>query len=91
MDIAIRNLCKTYRGGIVALDGIDLDSPTGMFGLLGQNGAGKTTLTRILAGILRPTTGSVTVGTHDLATESGCVAAKRRLGYLPQELASTPT
>lgn len=90
MDIAIRNLRKTYRGGVTALDGVDLDIPTGMVGLLGQNGAGKTTLMRILAGILRPTAGSVTVGAHDLAKEPGRVAVKRTLGYLPQELALYP-
>ena len=90
MDITVRNLRKTYRGGVTALDAVDLDITTGMFGLLGQNGAGKTTLMRVLAGILRPTTGSVTVGSHDLATESGRVAVKRTLGYLPQELGLYP-
>lgn len=90
MDIIIRSLRKTYRGGVTALDGIDLDIRTGMFALLGQNGAGKTTLMRILAGILRPTAGSVTVGAHDLAAESGRLAVKRTLGYLPQELALYP-
>jgi ABC-2 type transport system ATP-binding protein len=90
MDITIRNLTKTYRGGVTALDGIDLDIPTGMFGLLGQNGAGKTTLLRILAGILRPTAGVVTVGLHDLSSEQARVAVKRMLGYLPQELGLYP-
>ena len=52
MDIEITALTKTYRGGVHALSGIDLQIPTGMFGLLGTNGAGKTTLMRILAGVL---------------------------------------
>jgi ABC-2 type transport system ATP-binding protein len=44
---------------VTALDDLVLDIPTGMFGLLGSNGAGKTTLMRILAGLLRPTSGRV--------------------------------
>ena len=51
MDLTLRGIRKTYRGGITALDRLDLDIPPGMFGLLGPNGAGKTTLMRILAGV----------------------------------------
>ncbi|MGI9049462.1 MAG: ATP-binding cassette domain-containing protein [Rubrobacteraceae bacterium] len=65
---------------------MDLEIPTGMYGLLGPNGAGKTTLMRILAGILRPTSGSVHIGGLDCSTESGWTAVKRTLGYLPQDL-----
>jgi ABC-2 type transport system ATP-binding protein len=54
MRIEISGLTKTYRGGVAALDGLNLVVPTGMFGLLGANGAGKTTLMRILTGIVRP-------------------------------------
>jgi ABC-2 type transport system ATP-binding protein len=90
MRIVITGLGKTYRGGARALDGVDLTVPTGMFGLLGANGAGKTTLMRILAGLLRPSTGRVTVGDHDLDTAAGRVAVKRVLGYLPQDLGVYP-
>ncbi|MFG1920390.1 ABC transporter ATP-binding protein [Cryptosporangium sp. NPDC048952] len=90
MRIEISGLTKTYRGGVAALDGLDLTVPTGMFGLLGANGAGKTTLMRILAGVARPTSGSVTVGGHDLATSSGRTAVQRELGYLPQDLGVYP-
>src|SRR5690606_33515562 len=86
MDIEITTLTKTYRGGVHALSGIDLQIPTGMFGLLGTNGAGKTTLMRILAGVLPATSGRVLVGGHDLATPDGRTAVKQALGYLPQEL-----
>ena len=90
MQIEISGLTKTYRGRGAALDGVDLVVPTGMFGLLGANGAGKTTLMRILAGLLRPTAGRVTVGEHDLGTGTGRTAVQRTLGYLPQDLGVYP-
>ncbi|MEU4156429.1 ABC transporter ATP-binding protein [Actinoplanes sp. NPDC026670] len=90
MRIEISGLTKTYRGRVHALENLDLDIPTGMFGLLGANGAGKSTLMRILAGIVRPTAGRVVVGGHDLATGSGRTAVQRELGYLPQDLGVYP-
>ena len=90
MRIEISGLTKTYRGGVAALDGLDLVVPTGMFGLLGANGAGKTTLMRILAGIARPTSGRVTVGGHDIGTGAGRAAVQRDLGYVPQDLGVYP-
>jgi ABC-2 type transport system ATP-binding protein len=90
MRIEISGLTKTYRGRVAALDGVDLVVPTGMFGLLGANGAGKTTLMRILAGLMRPTTGRVTVGGHDIGTGAGRAAVQRTLGYLPQDLGVYP-
>jgi ABC-2 type transport system ATP-binding protein len=90
VDITIRQLTKVYRGNVHALRGIDLDVSSGMFGLLGPNGAGKTTLMRILAGILLPTSGMLTIAGEDCATERGRTAVKRMLGYLPQELGLYP-
>ncbi len=90
MRIEISGLTKTYRGGVAALDGLDLVVPIGMFGLLGANGAGKTTLMRILAGLVRPTSGRVTVGGHDMSTAAGSTAVQRSLGYLPQDLGVYP-
>jgi ABC-2 type transport system ATP-binding protein len=88
--IEITNLTKTYRGNVKALDGVTLDISTGMFGLVGPNGAGKTTLMRILAGLLRPSGGQVTVFGHDLSTMKGRQTAKALLGYLPQDLGLYP-
>ncbi len=91
--IEIKRLSKTYHKGahaVTALNGIDLEIGAGMFGLLGPNGAGKTTLMRILAGIVNPTGGSVSVAGHDLGTERGKQAVKATLGYLPQELGLYP-
>jgi ABC-2 type transport system ATP-binding protein len=87
--IEINSLTKTYGSGaktIHALNGIDLQIGSGMFGLLGPNGAGKTTFMRILAGIVNCSTGSVRIAGHDVTTESGKQAIKSFLGYLPQEL-----
>jgi len=90
MDIVLEQLTKTYRRGARALDQVDLAIPTGMFGLLGANGAGKTTLMRILAGVLRPTSGLARVGGHDITTSEGRTAVQRALGYLPQHLGLYP-
>lgn len=91
--IKINSLTKTYGVGgkaVHALNGIDLNIGSGMFGLLGPNGAGKTTFMRILAGIVNPSGGSIRVNGHDLTTESGKQAVKSMLGYLPQELGMYP-
>src|SRR5579884_386872 len=90
MQIEIHHLNKVYRGGVHALNDVDLTIPRGMFGLLGPNGAGKTTLIRILAGILRPTSGTLRLGTFDGNSEQGRTAIKRVLGYLPQDLGVYP-
>src|SRR5947199_5964272 len=90
MEITIHHLNKVYRGGVHALNDLDLTIPNGMFGLLGPNGAGKTTLMRIMAGILRPTSGDLYIGEYDCNTEHGRTAVKRIQGYLPQDLGVYP-
>jgi ABC-2 type transport system ATP-binding protein len=91
--IKINTLNKTYhtkRSSIHALKDVNLEIGAGMFGLLGPNGAGKTTLMRILAGIVNPSSGKVTIDGYDLADESGKQSVKSMLGYLPQELGMYP-
>lgn len=90
MNISLSAVTKAYRGRQRVLDGIDLEINEGMTGLLGANGAGKTTLIRLLTTVLKPTSGRITIGGHDLATRSGSRAVKRLLGYLPQELSLYP-
>lgn len=90
MQIDIEHLNKIYRGGVHAITDLNLVIPSGMYGLLGPNGAGKTTLMRILAGILRPSGGTIQVGEHDGNSERGRTAIKRILGYLPQDLGVYP-
>ena len=86
--LSIRDLVKVYPGPVCALQGLDLDVPTGMFGLLGPNGAGKTTFMRIVAGLLEPTSGSVTLDGVDIIADPAAVWSK--LGYLPQEFGFYP-
>ncbi len=79
--IQIASLSKRY-GAFTAVDSLDLVVPPGeLFGFLGPNGAGKTTTMRMIAGILRPTPGSVKIAGHDVATEP--LLAKRALGFIP--------
>lgn len=79
--IRLTDLTKRY-GSFTAVDHISLDVPRGeLFGFLGPNGAGKTTTLRMIAGILQPTTGTVTIAGHDIAVDP--VAAKQTLGFIP--------
>ena len=79
--ITLKQLAKRY-GDFTAVAGIDLEVPRGeLFGFLGPNGAGKTTTLRMIAGILRPTSGTVEIGGIDIARDP--VAAKMKLGFIP--------
>jgi ABC-type multidrug transport system ATPase subunit len=79
--IELTALTKRY-GSFTAVDAIDLRVPKGeLFGFLGPNGAGKTTTLRMIAGILRPTAGTVKIGGVDIAADP--IAAKRILGFIP--------
>ncbi len=79
--IQLKALTKRY-GTFTAVDAIDLHVPKGqLFGFLGPNGAGKTTTLRMIAGILRPTSGRVRIGGIDIAEHP--TAAKSVLGYIP--------
>jgi ABC-type multidrug transport system ATPase subunit len=86
--LVVRQLVKVYPGPVTALRGVDLDLPNGMFGLLGPNGAGKSTFMRILAGLLEPTSGTVTLDGEDIVAKPERV--RERLGYLPQEFGFYP-
>ncbi len=79
--IQLKSLTKRY-GTFTAVDAINLEVPHGqLFGFLGPNGAGKTTTLRMIAGILRPTTGTVHINGIDVAKDP--IAAKAILGYIP--------
>jgi ABC-2 type transport system ATP-binding protein len=83
--ISVDKLTKTYASGFQALKPIDLTIERGeIFALLGPNGAGKTTLIGIICGLVRPTSGTVTVDGHDNVRDYR--AARSLLGLVPQEL-----
>lgn len=84
----IEELIKVYPGPVPALKGINLSIDQGMFGLLGPNGAGKSTLMKILAGLLEPTSGTVTLDGENIIDEPKNIWSK--LGYLPQEFGFYP-
>jgi len=79
--IAVQNLVKTY-GAFKAVDDVSLNvEPGEIHGFLGPNGAGKTTTMRMIAGLLKPTSGRIIVNNHDMEQEPE--AAKGSLGFIP--------
>jgi ABC-type multidrug transport system ATPase subunit len=86
--LTIRNLSKTYANGVQALKGVSLDIPHGMFGLLGPNGAGKSTLMRTIATLQDADSGTIHLNELDVLADKP--AARRVLGYLPQEFGVYP-
>ncbi len=85
--LTISGLNKVYDSGHHALKQIDLDIRRGeIFALLGPNGAGKTTLIGIICGLVRLSSGTVTVDGHDISRDYR--AARSRIGLVPQETAT---
>ena len=83
--IEIHSLNKTYDNGFRALDNINLEIKSGeIFALLGPNGAGKTTLINAVCGIVRPTSGTISVSGYDNISQYR--EARAALGLVPQEL-----
>jgi ABC-2 type transport system ATP-binding protein len=79
--IAVQDLAKQY-GTFRAVDGISFTvQPGEIHGFLGPNGAGKTTTMKMIAGLLKPTSGRVVVNGHDLEQEPE--AAKASMGFIP--------
>jgi ABC-2 type transport system ATP-binding protein len=88
MKLTVSNLSKTYSNGLKALDTINLEIGSGMFGLLGPNGAGKSSLMRTIATLQEPDSGSVMLGDIDVIKQKDEV--RKVLGYLPQDFGFYP-
>ncbi len=88
MELSINKLFKTYANGVVALDDVSLEIPTGLFGLLGPNGAGKSTLMRTIATLQEADSGEITFEGIDVLKQKNEV--KKLLGYLPQTFGFYP-
>ena len=88
MKLQIKGLSKTYKNGVKALDNVDLEIETGMFGLLGPNGAGKSSLMRTISTLQSPDSGSITFGDIDVLKDQ--MSLRKVLGYLPQEFGVYP-
>lgn len=83
-SVVIQGLTRRY-GSLTAVDGVDLTVNAGeFFGLLGPNGAGKSTIIKMVTGLLKPTSGSVTV--LGLDVESHALQIKASVGLLPEDL-----
>ena len=85
MELIIDRVSKQYKNKI-AVDHISAKLQKGVYGLLGENGAGKTTLMRMLCGILKPTSGTITFDGIDVSEEQ----YRAVLGYLPQDFGYYP-
>ena len=88
MKLQISNLTKTYSNGVKALDNLNLEIGTGMFGLLGPNGAGKSSLMRTIATLQKPDSGSISFDEINVLEDQN--ALRKVLGYLPQEFGVYP-
>lgn len=101
MELIVDRVSKQY-GSKIAVDRVSLKLQKGVYGLLGANGAGKTTLMRLVCGILKPTSGSVSMATDNAGEPAGGTLAaggildvsaegyRALLGYLPQDFGYYP-
>ncbi|MCT4663976.1 MAG: ABC transporter ATP-binding protein [Flavobacteriales bacterium] len=88
MKLSIENLSKEYPNGVKAIDELQLEIGTGMFGLLGPNGAGKSSLMRTIATLQKPDTGSITFDGINVLENP--MELRKILGYLPQQFGVYP-
>jgi ABC-type multidrug transport system ATPase subunit len=88
MKLVIKNLTKTYKNGVKAIDNLSIEIGTGMFGLLGPNGAGKSSLMRTIATLQSPDSGAISFGDIDVLNDN--MSLRKVLGYLPQSFGVYP-
>jgi ABC-type multidrug transport system ATPase subunit len=88
MKLVIKNLTKTYKNGVKAIDNLSIEIGTGMFGLLGPNGAGKSSLMRTIATLQSPDSGAISFGAINVLEDN--MSLRKVLGYLPQSFGVYP-
>ena len=85
IQISINNLSKVYDNGFKALNNVSLKVKQGeILAMLGPNGAGKTSLISIICGIVKPSSGTVTIDNFDIIKDYR--ETRSRIGLVPQEL-----
>ncbi|MBK7183179.1 MAG: ABC transporter ATP-binding protein [Bacteroidetes bacterium] len=88
MQLKITNLSKTYSNGLKALNNINLEINSGMFGLLGPNGAGKSSLMRTISTLQEADSGSIMLDDLDMLKKKDEV--RKLLGYFLQDFGFYP-
>ncbi|MBA3818162.1 MAG: ABC transporter ATP-binding protein [Deltaproteobacteria bacterium] len=81
MSVVVADKCSKWYGHVLGVSDVSWTLEGGIVGLLGPNGAGKSTLMKMMAGLLRPSRGSLTVFDRSPFTD---VAVRRRIGYAPE-------
>jgi ABC-2 type transport system ATP-binding protein len=87
MELQLQNLSKSY-GDKAAVDNISVNLTQGVYGLLGVNGSGKTTLMRMICGVLKPTSGNISLDGRKIQDLGENYYAL--LGYMPQDFGFYP-
>ena len=92
MEIVVttKGLSKDYKG-LTALNGVELEIPSGPIGLLGPNGAGKSTLIKCLLGLVKPTAGESTILGYSSKNFSTMLEGRSRVGYVPENYCLIPS
>ncbi|MFT3908035.1 MAG: ABC transporter ATP-binding protein [Ferruginibacter sp.] len=86
--LEIKNLNKTYRNGVKAINDISLEIGNGMFGLLGPNGAGKSSLMKTIVGLQTADSGEIIFNGVNVLRDTTFI--KKQLGFLPQDFGVYP-
>ena len=81
MSVVVADRCSKWYGHVLGISDVSWTLKGGIVGLLGPNGAGKSTLIKMMAGLLRPSRGALTVFGRSPFED---VAVRRRIGYAPE-------
>lgn len=88
MKLTVKDVSKTYKNGVKALENVSFELNTGMVGLLGPNGAGKSSLMRTISTLQLPDSGTIYFNNIDIVDSP--IELRKQLGYLPQSFGVYP-